>query len=185
MGTGSNAGTASQQWKQLLGSPTGTAGGEVKPAPAAEPDDGRPDLKGPYRAFGIPRAQPLRSLFLYFNAAERKQYGKKKVQIQYEHLDTDHPDSEGFAADGRSFSFVVATGRGFLRFTVHGWDLEEGYDQITFHRMPWIRSFDGTFQKADGKPEGPVITGIGIEEVKEKEPPTPVPAGQRVAELAD
>jgi hypothetical protein len=165
---------------ELFGSRQRPPAGEPDAPPAAAPDDGRPDLTGPYRAFGHPRAQPLRSLFIYFNAAEQRRYGKKKVQIQYEHLDSDHPDSEGFAADGKSFAIVVATGRGFLRYKVHGWDLEEGYDQISFHRMPWIRSYDGSFQKAGEQRDGPVITGVDIEPVEE-----PAPAQGRVAVLAD
>jgi hypothetical protein len=143
---------------------------EPQEPPAVEADDGRPDFSKPYRAFGHPRTQPLRSLFLYFNAAERKRYGKKKIQIQYEHLDSDDPQSEGFAEDGKSFSFVVSTGRGFLRYTVHGWDLEEGYDLITFHRMPWLRCIDRDFRKGDGSADGPVITSIDIEAVEEAVP---------------
>ena len=85
---------------------------------AGEQDDGRPDFSKPYRAFGHPRTHALRSLFIYFNAAERRKYGKSKIQIQYEHLDSDDPTSEGFAEDGKSFSFVVCGARGMLRY--HG-----------------------------------------------------------------
>ncbi len=184
--------TPSRQWEQIISrTPARTAdpapgGAAVKQEGerANEPDNGRPDLKGPYRAFGHPRTEALRSLFIYFNADEQKRYAKRKVQIQYEHLDSDDPESEGFAADGKSFSFVVATGRGFLRYTVHGWDLEEGYDQITFHRMPWIRSFDRDFRKADGQADGPVITGIEIEPVEEAER-APAGSERRVVEMAE
>ena len=68
------------------------------------------------RFFPLSR-RALRSLLIYFNAAERTKYGKKKIQIQYEHLDSDDPASEGFAADGQSFSIVVCNSRKVLRFT--------------------------------------------------------------------
>ncbi len=160
---------AKRQWENsLFTNQKAPAASQPSPAPAPEkPDDGQPDFTGPYRAFGHPRADALRSLAIYFNAEERKRYGRKKVQIQYEHLDSDDPETEGFAADGKSFSFVVATGRGFLRYTVHGWQLEEGYDQILLHKMPWLRSTERDFRKADGSTDGPVITGVEIVAVKE------------------
>ena len=140
-----------------------------KPTADAEEDGGTPDFSKPYRAFGHPRAQPLRSLWIYFNAAERRKYGKKKMQIQYEHLDSDDPESEGFAEDGKSFSFVVAGARRALRITVHGRDLEkQGYDPFTSHRLPWMRSFDK--ERDFGQVEGPVITSFVIEPVEEEEP---------------
>jgi hypothetical protein len=132
-------------------------------------DEGlRPDLSpdAPYRAFGHPRAQPLRSLFIYFNADERKKYHKKKMQIQYEHLDSDDPASEGFGADGKSFSIVVSGARKMLRITVHGRDLEDGYDHVTFHRTPWMRSFDG---RNFGQMDGPLITGFDIDVLEDEE----------------
>jgi hypothetical protein len=134
----------------------------------AEDDEGRPDLRPgkPYRAFGHPRSHALRSLFLYFNAEERKKYGKKKMQIQYEHLDSDDPTTEGFASDGQSFSFVVSGARKMMRITVHGRQLEEGYDFTTFHRTPWMRSFDG---RDFGQLEGPVIFSFDIEVLKDEE----------------
>ncbi len=72
-----------------------------------EEEDG-PDFRGAYRAFGRARPNALPALVIYFNAAERRKFGKKKVQFQYEHLDSDDPASEGLAEDGQSFSFVVA-----------------------------------------------------------------------------
>src|SRR5262249_22966328 len=98
---------------------------------------------------------------------ERRKYGRKKVQIQYEHLDSDDPLCEGFAADGRSFSFVVCGARGMLRYTVCGVKLEEGYDLITMHRMPWIRSHEKG--RHFGQHDGPVITGFEIEALKEED----------------
>jgi hypothetical protein len=147
--------------KQLGKDSTATGG-------AGEDDAGRPDLRpgAQYRAFGHPRSHALRSLFLYFNGDERKKYGKKKMQIQYEHLDSDDPTSEGFAADGQSFSFVVSGARRMMRITVRGRQLEEGYDFITFHRMPWMRSFDG---RDFGQLEGPVIFAFDIEVLKDEE----------------
>src|SRR5438128_9723787 len=113
--------TPGRQWEEaLFGSEQRPATGEPEESAAAEPDNGRPDFSKPYRAFGHPRAQPLRSLLIYFNAAERKKYGKKKIQIQYEHLDSDDPASEGFAEDGQSFSIVVSSARKMLRITVRG-----------------------------------------------------------------
>src|SRR5438132_835623 len=126
--------TPGRQWEEaLFGAEQRPAAGEPEAEAAAEPDDGRPDFSKPYRAFGHPRTQPLRSLFIYFNAAERRKYGRKKIQIQYEHLDSDDPASEGFAEDGKSFSIVVCGARKLLRITVRGWQLEAGYDFITFH----------------------------------------------------
>ncbi len=72
-----------------------------------EEEDG-PDFRGAYRAFGRPRPYALPALVIYFNAAERRKFGRKKVQVQYEHLDSDDPASEGLAEDGQCFSFVVA-----------------------------------------------------------------------------
>lgn len=137
------------------------------PADDREDEAGTPDFSQPYRAFGRPMARPLRSLFLYFNAEERRRYGKKKMQIQYEHLDSDDPASEGFAEDGQSFCIVVAGARRALRITVRGRQLEAGYDWLTFHRMPWLRSVDRDFEQIDG----PVITSIVIEPVEEKPEP--------------
>ena len=137
------------------------------PAGDREDEAGTPDFSQPYRAFGHPMGRPLRSLFLYFNAAERRRYGKKKMQLQYEHLDSDDPASEGFAEDGRSFALVVVGARKALRITVRGRQLEQGYDWLTFHRLPWLRSFD---QDRDfDQLEGPVITSIVIETVEEAE----------------
>lgn len=135
---------------------------------AAEDDGGRPDLRPgkPYRAFGHPRSHALRSLFIYFNADERNKYGKKKMQIQYEHLDSDDPMTEGFAADGQSFSLVVSGARRMMRITVRGRQLEEGYDYITFHRTPWMRSFDG---RDFGQLDGPVISSFDIEVLEDEE----------------
>jgi hypothetical protein len=67
---------------------------------AAVPEDTGPDFAGPYQAFGRTQPIPLRCLVLYFNAQERRKYGRKKVQIRYEHLDSEDPAGEGFAADG-------------------------------------------------------------------------------------
>jgi hypothetical protein len=135
---------------------------------AGEEDDSRPDLRPgkPYRAFGHPRSHALRSLFLYFNADERRKYGKKKMQIQYEHLDSDDPRSEGFAADGQSFAFVVSGARHMLRITVRGRDLEQGYDFTTFHKTPWMRSFDG---RDFGQLDGPVIFSFDIEVLEDEQ----------------
>jgi hypothetical protein len=132
------------------------AGGEEDPGP---------DFSGPYRAFSHPRAHALPSLVLYFNAAERRQYGKKKVQIQYEHLDSDDPASEGLAADGQSFSFVVCGARKTLRVTVRGRNLEYGYDWLILQRLPWMRSVDRDFGPGDER----MITAIKIEAVEEEE----------------
>jgi hypothetical protein len=153
-----------ETFKPKEGAAPGPAAAGAESNGAAETDDGRPDLNKPYRAFGHKRTQPLRSLFIYFNAEERKKYGKSKIQIQYEHLDSDDPASEGFAVDGKSFSFVVCGARGMLRFTVHGWLLEDGYDHITFHRMPWIRSAERAGLRRNDEP---VITGIDIQAVEE------------------
>jgi hypothetical protein len=155
-----------KRWEQIFEPQQRPAAGVVEPLGADEEDDGRPDFSKPYRAFGHPRTHALRSLFIYFNAAERRKYGKSKIQIQYEHLDSDDPASEGFAEDGKSFSFVVCGARGMLRYTVRGRQLEEGYDYITFHRMPWIRSCDRDF----GQIDGPVITATEIEPVEEAGP---------------
>jgi hypothetical protein len=166
-----------RRWEETFKPKVGAPGHVPDAGAANDQDDGRPDLTQPYRAFGHPRAQPLRSLFVYFNKEERKKYGKSKIQIQYEHLDSDDPKSEGFAEDGRSFSFVVCGARGMLRFTVRGWLLEDGYDHITFHRMPWIRSADrAEFRRNDE----PVITGVEIVEVEEGVQGV----GQRVIDMA-
>jgi hypothetical protein len=144
-----------------------------QPAPAApeaaNEDDERPDFSKAYRAFGHPRPQPLRSMFLYFNADERKRYGRKKIQIQYEHLDSDDPMSEGFADDGQSFAIVVSGARQMLRITVRGRQLEGDYDLISQHRMAWMRSIDRG--RDFGQADGPVITSIEIEPIKEEEAP--------------
>jgi hypothetical protein len=140
--------------------------GEGRPDAERE-EDAVPDFGGPYRAFGHPRSQALPALVLYFNAAERRKYGKKKVQIQYEHLDSDDPAGEGFAADGQSFSFVVCGARKTLRVTVHGRNLEYGYDWLILQRLPWMRSADADrdFRPSDGR----AITSIEIEPVEEEE----------------
>ncbi len=136
---------------------TETAGGQVQ-------DDPGPDFSGTYQAFGRQHPYPLRCLVLYFNAAERRKYGKKKMQIQYEHLDSDDPVSEGFAADGQSFSFVVAGGRKVQRVTVRGRQLERGYDLLIAQRIGWIRSADRDF----GHSDGPFIGSLEIEPVGEE-----------------
>jgi hypothetical protein len=136
----------------------------AEPQDGDQEEEGGPDFRGPYRAFG--RAQhPLPALVIYFNAAERRKYGKKKVQVQYEHLDSDDPASEGLAEDGQSFSFVVAGARKMMRVTVRGRQLEQGYDLIISHRMPWIRCVDRDFGQADGQ----VITSVEMEAVQEAE----------------
>jgi hypothetical protein len=145
---------------------------EPSPAPATETGEGTqatdgPDLSGPYRAFGHPRPDTLRTLHLYFNAAERRRYGRKKMQIQYEHLDSDDPASEGFADDGQSFALVICGGRKQLRITVRGRRLEKDYDWITLHKMPWMRSADN--ERDFGQGDEPVITGFEIEPVEEPE----------------
>jgi hypothetical protein len=134
---------------------------------AVEAEEAGPDFSGPYRAFGHPRSQALPALVLYFNAAERRKYGKKKVQLQYEHLDSDDPASEGLAADGQSFSFVVCGARKTVRVTVRGRNLEYGYDWLVLQRLPWMRSADAErdFRQGDGR----VITAIEIEPVEEEE----------------
>jgi len=140
-------------------------------APVAErpevEDDAGPDLSGPYRAFGHPRSHALPSLVLYFNAEERRKYGRKKMQIQYEHLDSDDPQSEGFAADGQSFSFVVSGARRAMRVTARGRALEEGYDWLLQHRLPWMRSADA--DRDFGQGGSAVITSFVIEPVQEEE----------------
>src|SRR5713101_4957429 len=161
-------GTQDRRWDHVLNPQPQAAGDESKQAGAGQEDDGRPDFSKPYRAFGHPRTHPLRSLFLYFNAAERGKYGRKKIQIQYEHLDSDDPASEGFAEDGQSFSIVVSGARKMMRITVRGRQLEEGYDFLTFHRTPWIRSIEKG--RDFGQVEGPVITSIEIEPVEEGDP---------------
>jgi hypothetical protein len=160
-------GMPDRQWAEVF-SPQQPAG-VTQANGAAEPDDGRPDFSKPYRAFGHPRTHPLRSLFLYFNAAERQRYGRKKIQIQYEHLDSDDPETEGFAEDGQSFSIVVSGARQMLRITVRGRQLEADYDLVTFHRMPWMRSIDKG--RDFGQVDGPVITAFEIEPIKEEDAP--------------
>jgi hypothetical protein len=161
-----------RRWEKIFDPHEGPAAEAAEPRGAGEPDDGRPDFSRPYRAFGHPRTHALRSVFLYFNAAERQKYGKKKIQLQYEHLDSDDPASEGFAADGQSFSIVVCNSRKVLRITVRGRQLEEGYDLITFHRMPWLRSIEKG--RDFGQVDGPVITGFEIETVEEAGPPAKI-----------
>jgi hypothetical protein len=143
----------------------------VTPSPvpdAAEhaPADDRPNLSEPYRAFAHPRAHTLQTLHLYFNKVERLRYGKRKMQIQYEHLDSDDPESEGLAEDGQSFSIVVSGARKQLRIRVRGRRLEEGYDLLTFHRLQWARSAD---EKDCSDGDEPVITGFEIEPVEEEQ----------------
>jgi hypothetical protein len=160
-------GIPDRRWDKIFEPQQRPAEGVAESPGDGEQDDGRPDFSKAYRAFGHPRTHALRSLFIYFNALERREYGRKKVQIQYEHLDSDDPASEGFAEDGQSFSIVVSSARKMMRITVRGRQLEEGYDYITFHRMPWIRSVDRDF----GQVDGPVITAIEIETVEEAGPP--------------
>jgi hypothetical protein len=145
---------------------------EPAPLPAVDAGEGaqaddRPDLGGPYRAFAHPRSHTLQTLHLYFNAAERRRYGKKKMQVQYEHLDSDDPESEGMADDGQSFTFVVSGARKQLRIVVRGRRLEEGYDLLTFHRLQWMRSADS--ERDFGQGDEPVITGFQIEPITEEE----------------
>ncbi len=52
-----------------------------------------------------------------------------------------------------------------MRVTVRGRQLEEGYDLIISHRMPWLRCVDRDFA-GDGEA---IITAIVIEPVKEAE----------------
>jgi hypothetical protein len=174
--------TPASRYSHLFKNPPPATEEGKEQAATTEPDDGRPDFSKPYRAFGHPRTHALRSLFLYFNAAERQLYGRKKIQIQYEHLDSDDPSSEGFAADGQSFSIVVSGARKMLRITVRGRELEEGYDYITFHRMPWMRSMERG--RDFGQVEGPVITGFEIEPVEEAESAEQV-SGKKVIEMAE
>lgn len=65
-------------------------------------------------------------------------------------------------AVARPFSVVLA-GSIKQRFTVRGRNLEGGYDFLSFHRMPWIRSADhDTAEDGD-----PIITNIEIEAIDE------------------
>ncbi len=52
-----------------------------------------------------------------------------------------------------------------MRVTIRGRQLEEGYDLIVAHRMPWIRCVDRDFGQGDGQ----VITSVEIEAVQEEE----------------
>jgi hypothetical protein len=134
-----------------------------KPAPDV-PEEEKYDKPDPsnYKAFGTPRNH-LTCLQVYLGAEGRKRLGKKKLQFQYVQIDSDDKDG-GFSEDGTFFS-VVFVGSVKQRLTVRGRNLETGYDQLTFHRMPWIRAAD-----RDGGDDGePVITGIEVEDVTPKE----------------
>lgn len=123
-----------------------------------------PNLAGEYLAAGHFRGRNMPCLMLYFNAAERKQHGKKKRQFQFVHLESDDGDS-GFADDGKSFSVVFAGPEARYRVTVRGRNLEKLYDLIAFHRLAWIRSIDSDrdFKGAD---DAQVITGIAVEAIE-------------------
>jgi hypothetical protein len=159
--------TPGRKWESVFNPPPEPVTERAEPAAGGEPAEERPDFSKPYKAFGHPRPDALRSMFIYLNTAEQRKYGRKKFQIQYEHLDSDDPMSEGLAADGRSFSIVVSGARQPMRITVHGVQMEEQYDYIPLHRMPWIRSHEPG--RNFGQHDGPVITSIEIEPLEEEE----------------
>src|SRR5258707_336529 len=64
--------------EQMLKSRTQPAPPAPKPTDEAEEDGGTPNFSKPYRACGLPRSRPLRSLFIYFNAQERRNYDKDR-----------------------------------------------------------------------------------------------------------
>ena len=82
--------------------PAAAAGGRAEASGAGEEDDGRPDFSKPYRAFGHPR-HASRCGRCSFTSTRRsgQSMARSKIQIQYEHLDSDDPASEGFAEDGQ------------------------------------------------------------------------------------
>ena len=139
----------------------------------SEDNDGSSDLTGPdfsapYKPAGASRGKGLTSLWVYFNAEERKQHKRRKRQFQFRNLDDDDADS-GFLDDGTGFSLVFS-GQKRHRLIVKGRGgpkLEEIYDRITLHRTPWIRSLDpGRDFGADGEA---VITSIRIELLQDEE----------------
>lgn len=127
-----------------------------------------PDFSAPYKPAGASRGKGLTSLWIYFHAEERQQHKRRKRQLQYRNLDDDDAES-GFLDDGTGFSLVF-TGQKRHRLIVKGRGgpkLEEIYDRITLHRIPWIRSIEpGRDFGADGEA---VITSIRIELIQEEE----------------
>ena len=138
---------------------SGSNGKPAKPEVEESLEYDKPD-PAHYRAFGHPRTKFLTALHLHFNGAEQRRCGKKKVQLQYVEMTSDD-DECGLAADGTSFTLVF----GKRRLTVHGRNLEKGYDFCSFHRMPFIASADRDFSDGDE----PIVTSIVVETVEEPE----------------
>lgn len=138
-------------------------------APKEEEDTGRPDLQGPYQAFGRPCTKYLSSLLVYFNAEGRKLYRREKIQLQYRDIESDNPLLAGLDDDGGGFAVILAGQVSKQRLIVRGRNLDQRgpdrislFDFISFHRMPWIRAADRDFAE-DGEP---IITSITLEEIK-------------------
>ncbi len=88
--------------------------------------------------------------------------GKRNQQFEFIQMDSDDPEA-GFSDDGTLFSIVFVWSKK-LKHTVKGANLETGYDQITFHRMAWIRAADRGLRPDDKEP---FIESIKIEVIEE------------------
>ncbi len=128
-----------------------------------EPDfPARPMPGDDYLAYGHFRSRDMACLHVYFNAAERKDHGRKKQQLQYCHMEPDD-DKSGFDEDRQSFSIPFGTSDGRVRLTVRGRNIENIYDLITYGRMAWIESIDARRDIPELIPDNAeVITSITL-----------------------
>jgi hypothetical protein len=160
---------AARETPRLVKGGDSAAGRAVAPAAAGEmgqaaEDDAGPVDGTPYQAFGRSRPYELPALLLYFNAMERRRYGRKMIRVHYDQIEGDDPMTGGFTPECGSFCFVVTTAGKRLGITVHGRELERGFHLFTWRKLPWMCSVERDF----GNTPGEVITGIDIVELEEE-----------------
>ena len=117
-----------------------------------------PNLNDDYKASGMVDSDCFR-LTLINGKKGFEPGGRAYIALQYVHIGT---GEFGFTKDGQIFTFLYSELQPKL-LTVEGRNLLRIFDNITTHRMPWIRVIDRDLRAVDDVSQEPVITALKLE----------------------